>query len=611
MAGPWEKYQPAAADGPWKKYGKPTGEQIVQKLVEIGQPGQGPLAMAVSGAEAVPFVGPFLKGGIENMAALPAMARGVPYEDAKRNAELGIRAIQNGNPFESALGGIGGASAPFAAAGATQLGSRLLGMTGPMWQRALFGGGSGLIAAGGDSLARGDDPSEAVVKALFGAGLGATFPFAERGLSAVARALLRQGPSKVAQVLARGLGRDKIDPAGMQAQMDALGPDAVPADLGSNMQRQAAAIASLPGEGQQTVVEALTARNAARNARIQGDVNTTLGQAPIPSQVRQEIRDAQRALGPQYAAALKGAKAVDTSDLALDLDSIVVNERGEAQDVARRIRQMLNVVGTAELDPNPATLLNTRQAIDGMFDTNMDGNVKRILTEARKKVDALLTAAVPGIKDVDAQYRELAQQLDAFETGRGVLRAGEEPIHPYDLREQALNNSVGFFDRLSQGARTAIDQIIGQKANNLMALKDALKGDGSWNRQKLVELFGPEKAGALLDILERETRYQATFDQALRNSETAARLAAQKDLSPAEFGQQPQSITSLLLKAPQAAANAAARARSQAVNARVAEALMRRPSPEFVDELIAARALANRPGTLPPVVAALLTNRAF
>lgn len=56
------------------------------------------------------------------------------------------------------------------------------------------------------------------------------------------------------------------------------------------------------------------------------------------------------------------------------------------------------------------------------------------------------------------------------------------------------------------------------------------------------------------------------------------------------------------------AANTAARMRPEAVNARIASALMNRPSPAYIDQLIAARALANRKGLLAPGGTAALTQ---
>ena len=56
------------------------------------------------------------------------------------------------------------------------------------------------------------------------------------------------------------------------------------------------------------------------------------------------------------------------------------------------------------------------------------------------------------------------------------------------------------------------------------------RSEGSWNRDRLAALFGPERTDALLRILDREKTYQATANAVLGNSATAARLSAQRDL---------------------------------------------------------------------------------
>jgi hypothetical protein len=75
---------------------------------------------------------------------------------------------------------------------------------------------------------------------------------------------------------------------------------------------------------------------------------------------------------------------------------------------------MLNIPGTDQLDPHPGALLATRNAIDGMMANEANPQVIRQLTMARQAVDGELGKAVPGIKDVDAKFQELARQSDAL-----------------------------------------------------------------------------------------------------------------------------------------------------------------------------------------------------
>lgn len=346
------------------------------------------------------------------------------------------------------------------------------------------------------------------------------------------------GPAR--RIMQRTLANDQIPLNEIGPRLAALGPDAVVADLGPGLQARAAAIATMPGSGQKSIVDALAARRAGANVRIAGDVDATIGRSPIPSRVQAEIKANQQALGPEYEAAFKDASAVDTSGLALDLDSMAVNLRGDAQKAVKRVRSMLSVDGNPEyLDPNPYTLFQTRQAIDGMLDGTTDGNAIRALAAARKQVDDMLAGAVPGIKEVDAKFAELARQSEALQTGQQSLESGRTAPRPEELQDQytqgalpqgAMVGPSAVPLRLSQGARAEIDRIIGNNINDVTAMKRIVAGEGNWNRDRLVTAFGEEKAARLLDILEREAKYAATDQLALQGSRTQVLKAAQEDI---------------------------------------------------------------------------------
>lgn len=575
-------------------------------------------ALGTKLAESVPIAGPFLRDFGNQVDARFASAiegREVTPEERQRINE----ADQAQYPLMNAAGTVAGTVGPFMAAGATEAGASALGMSGSLGQRIAMGGASGFGIAGADALARGVAPFEALKTAAVGAAGGAAFPVAERLVGATARALKGESVPREASIVSRGLERDGIDPASAAARLDALGPEAVIADLGPNVGRQAAAVASMPGQGQSAVRKALEERAAQANSRIQNASLDIFGPAPIPSYVARDIKQGQRALGPEYEQALAGASRVDPSRLALDLDSAAVNLRGEAQNVVEQVRRMLNVAGTDQLDPNPATLLQTRQAIDGMLDGAIDGNVKRVLGNARRQIDELLTDAVPGIKQVDARYAELARQNEALETGQRALESGREALRPQELADEMAAGALpqgmmvgpsGAAFRLSQGARAEIDRLIGTSANNLTALKGALKGDGSWNRDRLVTLFGREKADALLDVLERETTFARTNQVVMGNSATAERAAAQKDLEPRQFGERPMGIIDVLMRMPQSVANAALRAQGEHVNTAVGRALISRGNPDLWSQMERAQRLRQSRSVFAPASVPLLLNPA-
>lgn len=562
---------------------------------------------ATSFAENIPVIGPLMTRGADATGSqIAAMLTGKPADEMLEQGQ-GMRARNAADdPIAGTAGAVAGSVGPLMSLGTTKLGEQALGIAGPMWQRILAGGASGGLIAGGDAAARGESVGDSFGQGAMGLGLGAAFPLAERAAAPFIRMLTGQKVPTATANIGRNLERDGIDPATLMARIDQMGADEVLADLGPNMQRQAGAIASLPGEGQSILRDALARRSRGANARIQGDVDATFGQATSPRAFNEGIDVAQRELSPVYEGAFANARAVDTDPIALNLDSATVNLRGEAQTVARSLRDMLNVHGSDVLDPNPRTLFEVRKAIDGMYGTVQDGNARRLLTETRRLVDDELASKVPGIKDADARFRQLAETRGAFEQGQSALDSGRSALTPSDLSAVTATAQPHVLDAMSQGTRAEIDRIIGTTANNLTALKGALKGDGSWNRDRLITLFGKDKADSLLNVLEREQRYAQTFDTVTRNSETAARTAAQKEAAPQEFGQTSTSLMDLLLKIPQGAANLGARARSEATNKAIAEMLMGKPTPEMVDQLLLARQMSR--GLIGSSATPLLTN---
>lgn len=565
-------------------------------------------AFANSAVDAIPVAGPTLTNMAQNADALTnSVVTGQPYDfDRSWQERAGVNSdLASQYPEASTAGSIAGAVAPLIGVGMTKPGGQALGLTGTTAQRAGMGLVSGAALGGADAAARGND---AVAAALMGGGLGGIFPLAERALSPVVQALMGQKIPGYVQTLGRNLERDGINPSQMIGQTDAIGADAMLMDLGPNMTRQAGAIASLPGEGQTALRNALLERRLAAPSRIKADVNTSLGPATSPRAYEAGIAEAKSQLSPVYEQAFANAKAVDTAPIALNLESAAVNLRGEAQNVATSLRGMLDVAGNpGNLDPNPRTLFEIRKAIDGMFGTVQDGNARRLLTETRRLVDDELASKVPGIKAADAEYKKLAESSSAFEQGQQALDSGRSAMTPSDLSGVAASSPAHVLEAMSQGTRSEIDRVIGTKGYDIEGLRSAIKGDGSWNHDRLVTLFGAKKADELYGILDREMTYQRSYNTVTQNSETAARTAAQKEAAPRQFGQQSTSIADLLMKVPQGLANMGARTRSESVNRKVAEALMSRPTPELVDQIIAARRM-NR-GRIGSSLVPLITNQ--
>ncbi|WP_139812979.1 hypothetical protein [Ensifer aridi] len=502
--------------------------------------------------EGIPVVGPMIRGGVERAAAGTIAAfSDESYEDALKRIQAGTEAEKAANPTidtaAQVTGAVGG-TIPMVMAAPAAFGAG----SGPLWMRSLASMASGAGIGGTDAAVRAEgDPSAIWDGTMWGGGLGLAGPAVGKAVGTAARKgvdayrnwqVAQAAGTRSATVtkLAKAITADGLDDAALRARLDELGPEPMLADLGPNLRGQAAALANMPGPAQKTVRTALETRHADANTRIGAAVDDTMGSNVVPSTIDEGIAANQRAVAPLYDEAFQDARAVDTSRIAEGLDSQIVNLRGDAQRAVQRVRSMLNIHGTDVLDPNPGTLFQARQAIDGLLATEQNPKVIQALTAVRRQVDDTLAGSVPGIKEADAAYAELARQREALQRGQTVLSSGRESPRPLELarevQEGALPQGTQIGPsavplRLSQGARAEIDRILGANANDVAALNRLIRTEGDWNRARLASLFGDEKAARLMRVLEAEKTFAATRDFATGNSATAGRQQAIQDLS--------------------------------------------------------------------------------
>jgi len=510
--------------------------------------------------EGIPIAGPLIRSGVDRAAAATlAPFSEKDYGEILKVIQAGTEAEKSMNPKLDTAAQVTGAVAgtiPMIAAAPGAFGIGQATRVGQVVGATLGGGGLG----SGDAFVRsGGDLDETLKGGLWGAGSGGlgtyAAPWIGKGVKKVADALLTgrlaksTGVDKQAfNLLAKGMERDGLDAASANARLAELGPDAMVLDLGPNLKHQAAALAAMPGEGQKVVRGAIEGRDAAANRRIIDEVENQLGPAPIPRRVSAEIEGNQGLLSPQYREVFQNASPVDTSRIAQYLDREIQTLRGEAQRGLQRVRSMLNRVGTEQLETNPVTLLETRKAIDGMLETVQETNARNALTTARQAVDDQLRASVPGIKEVDAKYAELARQNTALQRGQTVLANGREAPRPHELADEFTQGALPQGEqigpsavpvRLREGARAEIERIIGTNANDRVALQRLIKGEGDWNRDRLATLFGQDRADRIIRLLDNERAFADTSQIVTRNSESLARREAINDLTGqtgADFG---------------------------------------------------------------------------
>jgi hypothetical protein len=477
-----------------------------------------------------------------------------------------------------AVGGLGGGI------GLMRAGLTTAGRMGPnMLPRVLGYGAEGGAygAAHGAGNTYSEDPKaylEAAKKgATTGALIGGGLPVAGAAAGAAYRtgaAFLGprvEGASRGASAMLRGAAQ--ADEAGLRG-LPAMGPDGMLVDAGPAMLGLGQGSATGLSTGRTRLINNLRGRDDGTGNRLAAALDTNLGPSPTPSRVEAHLSGNRAFVGQDYQPLLQTAAPVNTRGLAGQLDAMAIAERGPAQRAVRQVREMLNdPVATRELDRNPAALLNTREAIDGLLATEADTNTIRVLTQARVAVDDELGRAVPGIKAVDAQLAEAHRQSGALQRGSQVLDTGKTAIRPSELADEIRQSALPQGEmvgpsaapvRLRQGTRAELDRLVGTNVNDLGALERKIGTPQDWNSQKLGTIFGEGPRDRVAAALMNNRKFRQAYQDIVQNSQTAQRTEAAASMRGAEGGNVPHdtTLTGLGLKALNAVSKAIAGASS-------------------------------------------------
>jgi hypothetical protein len=532
---------------------------------------QGPLERVGSAARSfisgVPFVGEFADEARSKIRS--AIPGGSSYEEAQARERASRQQFETENPVASTVlpiaGGVAGTVATLPALG----GAGVIGATGRtamgVGARTLPGNvGRGAAAGLAQGIASGAGAADAdgfwgrvrggAEGGAIGAAAGGILPLAfAGGHHAINSGWQRLTGQEDALSRLSGAARRYVENISTPQNLDLmeegfrrLGPEAMPADVSPEWQGVAQGVAARPGSREE-VINPLTQRAARGGEEVRASMNREFGPAIPPSDIEADLAAQRRVVGPQYDAAMANATAVPTRDIADILDAGVINYRGDAQKALRAARRDLTLVGTDELDPNPATVHQIRQSIDGQMNKALragDTNVASALEDIRNRIDERLRQNVPGLKDIDARYAELKGQETALARGRTLLET-QDPVWPVELaQEMAQNAQPGRLPavpaanlRLRQGQRGKLEEVVGSSRNDVQAIRRYVKGteaEGDWNPEKLGLLFGRDRAGRFLDEVERRHAFQQTANQVIGGSPTAGRQAFMRALDALE-----------------------------------------------------------------------------
>lgn len=346
------------------------------------------------------------------------------------------------------------------------------------------------------------------------------------------------------RVLEKNIGADA------ERRLAELGPDAFLYEASPDMFGVAQTIATKPGFGRGQIVDAATSRHMGANQRLATDVDTILGPEPVPSRVEASLKAQRDVVGKDYGGATRGGQRVNVEPIIKALNNEIQIEAGIPKDTLVKIKGYLygqdkikNAAGEIEYKPrlktSPAEILNVRQAVDELIPTlEAGGNAHRQAVAFRSKIDEALGKAAPEVHVVDAKYAELMKQSEALVTGQSVLNTGKTAIRPWELAQDMTAMTAAQKDMLVKGARAEIGRIVGTNANDVTKLRQLIQSEGDWNREKLVRLFGANKADRIISTIEREAKFQTSHQKIVENSQTAQRVAGAKMVDDAT-GQTP------------------------------------------------------------------------
>lgn len=499
---------------------------------------------AATNATLAPVVDPLLPDSFEK---LPGQAWGERYDQALNIQRRKDDEYDTDHPYLSTglqiAGGVGSGGALLKATPA--IGNYALGNTGASVGSRVAsslgaGGGTGFVqgfGAGKDGVENRlkQGRNEAVIGAGTGVALMPVAAGANKAASMIAQRILGESNDALSTLTsqARRYVVDELsDPskvARYRDSLDELGPGAMLADVAPEWLGVARGAAARPGT-RGLIVDPLNERSGLANTRLRADVADNLGPDPVPSRVDRSLAADQDQVRRRYGPVMAERSNYDFIPIADALDDEIQRMRGPAQRQLRNVRQMLNVNGQDMVTTDPAIAFETRQAIDGILETEQNPKVISALTEARQMIDDGLRASVPRIKEVDGQFAEIARQREALGEGRSIMNNGATAMRPSELDETLRQGALpqgemigpsGVPLRIQQSSLGEVYRAIGTEANDLNALRKTVRGEGDWNREKLGMLFGEDRADNVLNSIDRENVFADTANRVTRGSDTA------------------------------------------------------------------------------------------
>ncbi|MTH57879.1 hypothetical protein [Paracoccus litorisediminis] len=499
MAGPWEDYQPQAAqeDGPWADFApatqeQPTGRRAlastedggtiwelsdgkrvfsspnystsdpeqVAKLMEGATPAdvsmsgwndsiinQNPVeARALKAVEGTPFIGSYADEAV-----------GAVYGDKARDAwRATSKAMDDEKPLQSAgLQLAGGLATGVPAAVVAGPGMAAQSLGGNM----VRGAGLGVVEGATRGFGRGDNGAEnrvatSATDAAFGGAVGLAVPAVAHGVGALASAFRNrlnqsQGISRIASGLgispkASRLLSDTLemdDLSRMGSALNDAGQDAMLADAGPTTRNALDFVTQAPGEGARTALHRIDDRATAAGGRLNAALDQSLTGNNIGAAGGRQFNDTARLQGDVRQSTAPARKAVYDAAYAQPIDY--------ASEAGMRLEGLLKRV--------PAKAIN-----DANLLMKLDDDASRQILASIADDGSVTMRRMPDVRQWDYIKRALDQAASTGE-GQGAM-GGQTPLgNAYKglsrTIRQALGEAAPAYDDATRVAASAIDEV--------------------------------------------------------------------------------------------------------------------------------------------------------
>ncbi|WP_152044888.1 hypothetical protein [Aureimonas psammosilenae] len=311
-----------------------------------------------------------------------------------------------------------------------------------------------------------------------------------------------------------------------------MGPSAMLADASEGLRYRAEQIAQSDNPARSGVIGALKDRSAAAGGRINSAYNDALGPRPnVHETITTMAKEAKGRADPLYAQARAENLPVDVNPVIQAIDGQLMTPADRiagpsglpADDVDKALSWVRSHLtdgqsqrtGIDHLDRLERRVrAQTKSAFEGGR-----SDVGHALNEVGKVLRGQMKASSPIYAQARQTFADDMSVKEAFETGQKLFG---RKVHPDFLAAEVADMSDAERQALQLGARSAVDDAMGQVRNG--ALKGRQLLDSDFNERKILTVLGEDDGRTLINSLQGEQAMAETAHQAIGNSATSRRM---------------------------------------------------------------------------------------